>query len=536
MSFRSAFLLLFALSTQQLFAQQPGVQRPKLVVGVVIDQMRYDYLYRFYDRYGTGGFRRLLEQGHSCEQAMINYLPAYTAPGHACIYTGSVPSVHGIAGNNWIDNLTRRAWYCTEDTTVTPVGGTHPLLRQSPRNLRGTTITDELNLATNFRSRVIGISLKDRGSILPAGHTGKAFWYDDKSGNFVTSTYYSNSLPGWMERFNARKLPDSLAATGWQLSAPAERYRQSLPDSNAYEAAFRGGGVTFPHSFAPASYKSVIRSIPAGNTFVLEAAKACLDGERLGRGEATDVLAVSLSSTDYIGHQFAPNSVEIEDTYVKLDRDLAAFLDYLDSRVGKDNYLLFLTADHGGAHNVRFLNDIRVPAVNRDEDSIAKALKDWAYRTLGDSTVVHWVMNYQVFLKKSESYPDLDVVKAKLTEYLLQDPEIAYVLDMEHPESAAVPEPVRAMAVNGYNRQRSGELLILFHPGSYFGYGQTGTTHGTWHPYDSHIPLLWYGWGIRKGATRRTVHMTDISATLAALLHIQMPSGCIGTVIPEVIR
>src|SRR5580698_6369909 len=223
--------------------------RPKLVVGIAVDQMRWDYFYRYYSRYGSGGFRRLLDEGFTCENTFINYLPAFTAPGHTAIFSGSVPSIDGIAGNDWIDQASGKSVYCTEDSTVQPVGGTSPAGNMSPRNLLATTITDELMLATNFQSRIIGVSLKDRASILPAGHTPTgAFWFDDVKGCFSTSTWYMKELPEWVSRFNEKNEPDQLVAGGWNTLYPIDTYTESTPDNSPWEGLFRGETApVFPH-------------------------------------------------------------------------------------------------------------------------------------------------------------------------------------------------------------------------------------------------------------------------------------------------
>ena len=305
----AACLLLSVFTTAK---KNEGLQRPKLVVGIVVDQMRWDYLYRYYDRFGDGGFRRLLGKGYSCQQAFINYLPSFTAPGHACIFTGSVPAIHGMAGNDWLDEGGRFT-YCVQDKTVQPVGGSLRAGQMSPRNLLTTTVTDELRLATNFRSRVFGVSLKDRASILPAGHLANgAFWFDDSTGNFMTSTYYSKSLPGWLNRFNARQVPDSFLRANWNTLYNIKSYSDA--DSNGYEGLnFGEKTATFPHITSSFAGKNddVLRRTPGGNSTTLMLAQACIGGEYLGQEESTDFLTINLASTDYVGHQYTPNSVEV---------------------------------------------------------------------------------------------------------------------------------------------------------------------------------------------------------------------------------
>ncbi len=540
---------LFAILVLVVFAsclKRKPVDRPKIVIGLVIDQMRWDYLYRYYNLYGNGGFKRLMKDGFNCQNTMVSYMPANTAPGHSCIYTGSVPSIHGIAGNNWIDNSTGKYCYCVDDATVHLVGDATNAPSMSPNTMLTTTITDELRLGTNLKSRVFGIAIKDRGSILPAGHLANgAYWYNDKTGDFTTSTYYPypNQNPDWLKAFNKRKGGDSLVKQGWTLLYPHSEYVQSTPDATNYEKGFKGEKApVFPHVFdslADSDRYSVLKLIPAGNTYSIMAAKACIEGEQLGMGEDMDFMALSLSSTDYCGHQFAPNSVEIEDMYLRLDRDIAEFLKYLDRRFGKNNYLFFLTADHAGAHNAVFLQDLDIPAgvmyVNTTND-----LNDYLKKEYKKDSLVLGIVNYQVVFNYSQiAKANLDKSKIKTTiiDWLNKKPEISYVIDMENMDKSPVPEPIRTMAINGYYKNRSGEIQIVLNPAWYdMGGKQTGMTHGSWNPYDTHIPLLWYGWHINKGETHTVINMTDITPTLAALLHLQMPNGCIGKPIVDVIK
>ncbi len=529
----SASVLLSIVSCNFL---KKDLARPKLVVGIVVDQMRWDYLYRYYSRYGDDGFRRLLSKGYECRQTSINYLPSYTAPGHACIYTGSVPAIHGIAGNDWYDATTGVYHYCVDDTSVTTTGDRNDGYSMSPANLLTTTITDELRLASNFRSRVYGIALKDRGSILPAGHLANAaYWYNDKTGNFISSTYYNNPNPKWLQSFNKRRVGDSLVQQGWDLLYKPETYLNSTADSSIYEGPFKWEtSPVFPRRFDTLTSKTrntVLKSIPAGNTFTIMMAKACIEGEQLGKGENTDFLALSLSSTDYIGHRFAPNSVEIEDTYLRLDKDIANLLQYLDRKYGKNNYLVFLTADHGGAHNPQFLTDNHVPAGASPTD-VTTEINSYLSSIFGLDSIVTFTENYQICLNESlfTRYTlSRSDVRSTIIKWLYAQPEVAFVIDLENQQLTNVPEPIRTMVTNGYHSSRSGGIQIILKPAWFYNQGHnTGTTHGTWNPYDAHIPLLWFGWRIPHGSTSTPVYMTDIAPTLADMLHIQMPNGCIG--------
>jgi Type I phosphodiesterase / nucleotide pyrophosphatase len=527
-----------------LLAATSFAQTPKLVVGLVIDQMRWDYLYRFNSLYGNNGFKRLLNQGFSNENTFIPYVPTYTAVGHTCVYTGSVPAITGIVGNSWFDKTTNRFVYCTDDSTVTTVGSAGGAGLMSPANLWTTTITDELRLSNNFKSKVIGIALKDRGSILPAGHSANAaYWYDGAVGKWITSSYYMKQLPNWVDQFNKKDIPAAWMRNDWNTLLPMNKYDLSTADDKPYESMIRGdsGGVVFPHSLSKiaAAYKyESFKTTPFANTFTFDFAKAAIENENMGKGLVTDFLTVSISSTDYIGHAFGPNSVEIEDTYLRLDRDIADFLSYLDKKLGVGNYLLFLTADHGVAHIPAFMQEHKIPAGNFEDADIAKELTGLIDTLFGIKRGVLAVMNYQVYLNTTAieaAGKDMEAVKKLVIKTLRQKPYIIQAFATADIELTALPQPQKEMMINGYNPKRSGDIQFTFKPG-YFDGGIKGTTHGLWNPYDAHIPLLWFGWKVKHGKSNREVYMTDIAPTLAAMLQIQMPNGSVGKVITELVK
>ena len=527
----------FFISSYRLLAQTTApaqAKRPKLVVGIVVDQMRWDFLYRYADRYTNDGFKRMLREGFSCENTMIPYTPTITACGHTCVYTGSVPAVHGIVGNNWYSRELKRSVYCTDDSTVKTVGSSSIEGLMSPRNMLVTTIGDELKLSDNFRSKVIGIAIKDRGAILPAGHTANAaYWYDGTVGKFITSTFYMDSLPRWVADFNAQGLPAQYLSKGWQTLYPADTYKESTPDDEPYEGRF-GKETTsaFPHPLkdsTKAPYE-VLASTPFGNTYTLEFAKKVIASEHLGSGAFTDMLCVSISSTDYVGHQFGPNSVETEDTYLRLDKDLAAFFQYLDKTVGKNQYTVFLTADHGVMPVHGFLQEHHIPDGSFDDKRL-RTMLDSALQKQGIPNAITDIGNYQVYLnydgiaKAGKSVKD---VKEIVALQLLQMPEMADAIDLQAIPTTTLPEPLKTMMTNGFNKKRSGDIQYILKPDWISGYAKTGTGHGVYYPYDAHIPLVWMGWGIHPGKTNVVTYMNDIAPTLAAMLQIQMPDGCTG--------
>jgi predicted AlkP superfamily pyrophosphatase or phosphodiesterase len=537
------FLLHFSTSfAQNKQVANTSLPRPKLVVGIMVDQMRWDYLYRYYDRYSNGGFKRMLQEGFTCENNYINYVPTITAIGHSTVYTGTVPAIHGITGNDFIIQATGKPMYCTQDTSVQTVGSSTRAGRMSPRNLLTSTITDELKLATNFRSKVIGVALKDRGSILPAGHTANAaYWYDDATGNWITSSYYMNELPNWVKQFNDQKLPEKYLNQDWNTLYDKSTYVQSDPDDSRYEGKFSGmTAPTLPVKTSGMYSKDfgILRTTPYGNTFTLEMAKAAVVNENLGKGSVTDFLAVSCSSTDAIGHKFGINSIEIEDTYLRLDRDLATFFEFLDSKVGKGNYTVFLTADHGAGNNSNYLKDHNIPAGSWLSGKYQADLNKLLEEKYSVKNLVLSFGNTQVNLNNVaiiENKLNEEDIKKDCISFLKSLPGVAYVIDMNKVQEATVPEVLRSRIINGYNAERCGVIQIVLKPGWQSGY-TTGTGHSAWNPYDAHIPLVWMGWGIKQGKTSKPTHMTDVAPTLAALLRIQVPNGNIGEPITEVLK
>jgi predicted AlkP superfamily pyrophosphatase or phosphodiesterase len=536
------FGCLMNFSFAQNVKNKSSVQRPKLVIGLVIDQMRWDFLYRYNDLYSANGFKRLLAQGFSCENTMIPYVPTYTAPGHTCIFTGSVPAIHGIIGNNWFDKSLNKTIYCTDDSTVSTVGSNSSLGKMSPRNLWTTTITDELRLSNNFKSKVIGIALKDRASILPAGHAANAaYWYDTKIGKWITSTYYMNELPAWLNKFNEKNLPDEYMSKDWNTLLPIEKYDLSANDNVDYEKSLPGEKtVNFPHKLSQitgAKYDA-FEYTPFAMSYTFDLAKSAIENENLGNNNVPDFLTISISSTDYIGHSFGPNSVETEDAYLRLDNYIASFLKYLDDKIGKDNYLLFLTADHGVAHVPAFLKEHNTPAGVFTDSSIAREINDLIESKFNIKNAVQLVLNYQVYLNLNKIDKDgknSGEIEADVIKYLKQKPYVVDAFENEKLSQASIPEPIKKMIINGYNPKRSGEIEFMIKP-EYFDWTAKGTTHGSWNPYDTHIPLVWFGWNIKPGKTNNETYMTDIAATVAAMLKIQMPNGCVGKVIEEAFK
>lgn len=531
-----------------LFAQTPvkssSGDQPKLVVGIVVDQMRYDYIYRYWNKFGADGFRRLLNEGYFCRNTSYNYVPTYTGPGHASIFTGTTPAVHGIIANDWYDRDTKKEVYCAGDNAVKGVGSDEPEGRRSPVNMLSTSITDQLRLASNMQSKVVGVALKDRGAILPAGHTGAAYWYEGKTGNWISSSYYMKELPQWAKDFNAQQIAKTYLGQEWNTLLPIEQYTESIADDNPYEGLFRGETKpVFPHKLPQLAEANgqlgMIRGTPFGNSFTSDFAMAAVRGENLGRGKATDFLTLSFSSTDYVGHMYGPQSVETEDTYLRLDRDIAIFLHFLDTWLGKNNVLVFLTADHGAVEVPQFLMDKKIPGGYFKARPVIDSLKKTFKARYGD-TLIREYSNEQVFLDRKailQKNLDKEAIEKYIAAVFLTQPGVSDVLTSGAMQQSHFADGPRHLLQNGYHARRSGDVCVLLDPDWIEDYGRrTGTTHGAPWSYDTHVPLIWYGWKVQRGSSDVPASITDIAPTLAMLLNIQFPNGCTGRPIPGITK
>lgn len=534
----SIVIVLNAFGMPWLSAQ--AALRPKLAVGIVIDQMRQDYIYRYWNKYGEGGFKKLMNEGFSCENAHYNYVPTTTGPGHASIYTGATPAIHGIIGNDWPLRNSRKAMYCAGDDSVKAVGGNELAGRMSPKNLLANTISDELRLFFYDRSKVIGISIKDRGSIMPAGHhpTG-AYWFDSQSGNFMTSTYYMNTLPAWVTDFNKRELCKQFNKEGWNTLLPIQQYTESEADFNIYEGKITGEkSPVFPRVFNQEKREySHLLNTPAGNTLVSEFAKAAISAEGLGQDEITDMIAISYSSTDYAGHLFGLQSVELQDMYMRLDKELESLISFLDKQVGKNEYVIFLTADHAVAHNPQYLKDRNYPGDYFEFRKLADSLKKVLENDYGPYTLDTYG-NLQIYLNEERiSTKKLDrksiVTDAKM--FIKNWVGVIDVVDKEELSYINSANPVYKMIQLGYYPPRSGDLFIVVRPGWFDSSFRTGTTHGSPYQYDTHVPMIWYGWNIPAGKSFVPYDITDIAPTLSFLLKIPQPSASIGKPVVEIL-
>ncbi len=522
-----------------------NLRQPKLIIGITIDQMRYDYIERYWNDYGNAGFKRLLGEGYFCRNMQYNYMPTYTGPGHASIFTGTTPAYHGIIQNDWYERSTGKIIYCSSDSTVNGVGTASAAGKMSPQYLLTSTIGDELKLFSNNRSKVIGISMKDRGAILPAGRTADAaYWFvGAQEGVWATSSWYMPALPQWVQDFNQSGKSENYLNQTWTLEQDETKYDESMDDNNAFEKPFVGMmRPVFPYNLSELrnanSNFDLIKATPFGNNMTIDFAKATIENEQLGKDAFTDMLCLSFSSTDYIGHQFGIHSRETQDCYLKLDKLLAEFIDYLDLKIGKNNYTLFLSADHGGAPTPSFMTEEKAAAGYWKSDNIEMAVELMLVSVYGEGDWVLNESNQNIFLNRkliAEKKLNLKRMQMEVAQFVEEQEKVAMAFNGEDLEHLVGKIPIAQMVQLGYSQKMSGDVIYLLHPG-YIEYGMMGTTHGSPYIYDTHVPCIFYGFGVQHGENYAPQNITDIAPTISSICKISFPNACIGVPIVGAIK
>ena len=533
-------ILLLTLFFVNIHVHGQASKQPKIVVGVVIDQMCYDYLYRFQHLYATGGFNRLMNKGTNCRNVKYNYVPTYTAPGHASIYTGTTPSNHGIIGNDWYVRDTKKTVTSVSNSDFSAVGGSPTSSGAAPLNLRTYTITDQLKMASP-KSKVISVSIKDRSAILPGGHLSDGtYWFDYNTGDFITSTYYKQQLPEWVQRFNAKFDPAKDLKT-WTLLLPESTYQ--LADQSNYEVVLPGKtNATFPYDFQDMIQKGAVANnlftiSPQANEVLTAFAMTALEQENLGKDQFTDFLCISYSTPDIAGHAFGPYSREMEDMYARLDRELQKLFSNLETRYGKDGFILFLTADHAVVPVPQMLIEKKMPGGYFFMESHLKVLRD-DFIMKYNADLLEYEVNQNIYLNLAR----IDSLKLEVQEVaeftaneLRKWPEVKTVLTKQELLSGSTKATIWGeMLQNGYDIHRSGDIIFLLHPG-YLAKehdepkAHQGTSHGSAFNYDTHVPLLWYGKGIEPGLQiNDPIQITDIAPTLIHMLNLQRSGSMVG--------
>lgn len=540
----SKFFIILFFTTQffvgSLYPQQKTKsEKPKLVIGIVIDQMSPEYLTRFANKFSETGFKRLLSTGFYFKNSYYEYVPTVTAAGHTCIYTGTLPGLNGIIANEWYDSENNKIIYCAGDNSVSGVDVEAGKEKMSPKNLLASTVTDEL-ITKDKNSKVISISIKDRGAIFAGGHFGKSFWFNDFSGKFITSTYYMNELPGWMKNFNARNLNDYYLSQTWNTLYPIETYTESTADDVPWESLYKGiKQPIFPYDLPSlrARNSELLAYTPYGNSILKELALTVLDSEKLGKGSSTDFFCISFSSPDKIGHHFGPNSIEIEDTYLRLDKDLSELFDYIDKHVGMENTLIFLTSDHSVSSAPGYLNSIGVSAGNLNTKKLQDSIEIYLGKKYGDDDWVVWIQNLQVYLNHKviagKNIPP-ENIENDVCEYLNSYQGVKETYTSSGIESKFYNSENAKLITNGFIKEKSGDVFMVLDSNWIWNMAR-GTTHGSVYKYDRNPPLIWCGWKVIHGETDEYNSQCDIASTVSEILNIPKPSKSIGKSLKKII-
>jgi predicted AlkP superfamily pyrophosphatase or phosphodiesterase len=544
--FSAGMILLFQVfAVYSQNAKKIPPEKPRLIVGIVVSQMRYDYIFRYWDKLSDKGIKNLIDRGTFCKNTSFNYLYSQDGVGHASIVTGTTPSNHGIIAKEWYLNLQDKMESYTEDPDYKAVGGDYENGHHSPHNLMCTTFPDELRLSNHFLSKVFSVALEPGPAIFTAGHTGNcAYWFDPKSGNWITSTYYTDSLPAWANDFNRKRFPDIYLSQEWNTLLPLEQYTESLPDQNKYEIGYNGK-ITFPYSLSELSGSKkgkknyeILMKTPFGNLLTKDFASSLLIGESLGKDDNTDLLMVSFTAGENIGNLFGPNSVEVEDALIRLDLELGHFIEFLEAEIGKENLLIFLVSGNGVAQVPTFLADSKIPAGYFNQLGAISLLKSALNNTYGRGDWVKAYQSQQIFLNHTlieDSKLSLRDVQDYVAQFMLQFAGVANTVTSYTLQTANFTSGIFEKIQHSYNQKRSGDVLINLKTG-WVEKGSGVTDHNSAYTYDSKIPLIWYGWKIGRGTITRPVDITDIAPTLCTFLNISFPNACTGSPILELVQ
>lgn len=522
--------------------------KPRLVVGIVVEQLRYDQIERFRDRFGDNGIKRLINEGTYFKNASFEHMLTQSSPGHATISTGAEPSQHGIPSDNWYVPLRDELISSTRDARVYPVGGSFESGLHSPANLQASTFSDELKMSTNQRSKVFGVGINENAAILSTGHSADGvFWFDNGTGTWMSSTYYTESLPAWVNDFNALNYAESYLSNPWDLFRSREIYSDCLPDTNNFEAGFNSLNY-FPYDLRKLRSKvvtgakndfSLLRETPFANSLTTRFAIRLIEQENLGRDDATDFLSLCYSATDNIGHRFGPSSVEMGDAILRLDDEIRYLLTYLNDSIGKKNVLIYFTSAHGISEIPSVLEHNRIPSGYFRHNQAVQLLRSYMNAVYGEGDWVKGYSERQVFLNRTlieDARLSLDEVQKKVARFLVQFSGVAAAYPYTAFEANGFGSGNMKRIMNNFNPQRSGDVIIILNPGWVDKEGDYVTNHNSPYECDSHVPLIWYGWTVNRASVLRKVNMTDIAATLSSLCRVPIPNACTGEPLIELLR
>jgi predicted AlkP superfamily pyrophosphatase or phosphodiesterase len=522
--------------------------KPRLVIGIIVEQLRFDQLEKFRDRMSENGIKRLINEGTYFRSAAYDYMLTQSAPGYSTIATGTEPFYHGITSDSWYVPLKDELIYCTKDVSVNPVGGSYESGLHSPVNLQASTFTDELKMATGGKSKVYAVGITEQSAIFSAGHSADgAFWFDNTTGTWMSSTYYMQNLPGWVNDFNAMRYPETYLNSPWNLLKPVADYADCLPDSNKFETGFKGLNY-FPYDLKKMNQAagrnttrtfSLLRETPFSDTFTTNFAIKLIEQEDLGKDDTTDFLAVCYSSTDYIGHRFGPSSVEAGDAILRLDKDIETLLTSLNEKLGKKNILVYFTAAHGVSEIPAVLQARRIPANYFNQNQALQLLRSYLNAVYGEG---NWVKGYsekQIYLNRTlieDARIQLEDIQKKVARFLTQFTGVSSAYPYSAFEANDYGNGHLKRIVNNFSPQRSGDVIVTLNPGWVEKEEGHLTNHNSPYQYDSHVPLIWYGWTVNRATVMRNVNMTDIAPTLSSLCKVPYPNACSGEPMSELFR
>lgn len=543
-------IIYFVLVTLTLSAQSAYIppDKPRLVIGIIVEQLRYDQLERMRDILPDNGIKRMVNEGTYFRNASYDYLLTQAAPGYATISSGTSPAMHGITSDTWFHPFTDQMIFCVQDPNSSPVGGSFETGLFSPANLLSSTFADELQMSSCGASKVYGIGIKEMGAILTAGHAADgSFWYDDRTGTWMSSTYYTKELPSWLKDLNALMMPLQYLNQTWSPLIDPSLYPGCQIDSSAQERGFNNQ-TWFPYDLKALSSDgrlvnskrdySLLRETPFADDFTTELALRLIENEQLGQDEDIDYLAITYSSSDYIGHRFGPSSVEASDALVRLDKNVSLLLDRIDKSLGKKNVLVYFISTHGVSEIPAVLEKSRIPSGYFRVNQSLQLLRSYLNAVYGQGDWVKGFFDNQIFLNRAlieDANIDLEDIQKKVARFMVQFSGIATAVPSTAFEMSDFSGGLLLKMNNSYRPQRSGDIMITLNPG-WVEKNDNVTGHNSPYEYDSHVPLIWYGWTASRASVTRSVNIRDIAVTLSVLCKVPLPNAANGDPLHELFR
>ena len=537
--------ILFLAGALQATGQKIPPQKPKLIVGITVSGMQYDYLSVYWDKFGEKGFKKMATTGARCNNARYRYLLTEPGPGYASLATGAMPSGHGIVSDYWYDRISNQIIYSIDDPSVFTVGGPFDTGNFAPRLLHSRTLSDEMMVKSRFMTRSVGISIDPEAAVLMSGHTSSgAYWLDPASASWMTSSYYMDSLPSWVKEFNGKNYRDLYLDRTWETLQPIEAYGESMLDNNPFEKGFNGQ-VTFPYDLARLSKQdgnerdySLLISTPWGNTYTKDMAIAAIVNEELGKRGVTDLIHIGFNATKYLSDRFSTWSVETQDTYLRLDQDIAHLLEFLDSELGLENVLVYLTAENAFAVDPRYLSEYRIPSGFFNYRTSISLLRSYLNAIYGQGDWVTFYHAHQIFLNHQlieDSGLKLEDVQDRVARFMVQMKGISNAVQAHVLQSNHFTDGILQRIQNSYYQKRSGDVIIYLTPG-WVEHSSLSDNTLTEFKYAPHVPLIFYGWKIKRTVIQHRVSPTDVATTIASMLEISMPDNASGIVIQDLTR